>query len=74
MKHIFNKWPTLVEFAKDIGKPYPTVAAWSQRNSIPAHYDLVMIDRATSRGFDLTLEEIAAARQQAHMEKQGATQ
>jgi len=62
MEHIFSKWPTVAALARDLGKPYPTVAAWAQRKSIPAKYDMALIALATARGEVLTIEEIARAR------------
>lgn len=55
-------WPTLADLAKDLGKPYPTVAAWKQRGSIPARYDMALISAAKQRGRNLTLEQLARAR------------
>jgi hypothetical protein len=63
MEQIFTLWPTLADLASDLRKPYPTVAAWKQRGSIPAHYDLALIRAAALRGKALTLHEIASARE-----------
>ena len=62
MEKIFHIWPSLVALAGDIGKPYPTVAAWKQRKRIPADYDFDLIEAAQKRGHVLTLEQIAQAR------------
>jgi len=62
MEDIFNKWPTLADLARDLGKPYQTVAAWKQRGSIPAKHDLDLVRLAGLRGEVLTLEAIAKAR------------
>lgn len=62
MEHIFAKWPRLSDLAADLGKPYQTVAAWKQRNSIPAQYDLDLIRAAKARGESLTLDDLAQAR------------
>lgn len=62
MERIFDIWPSLIEMAKDLGKPYPTVAAWKQRGSIPARYDLDLVACAAARGIELTHKEIAEAR------------
>lgn len=62
MEHILTLWPSMAELADDLGKPYPTVAAWKQRGSIPARYDLDLIRAATARGKSLTLEQLAASR------------
>ncbi|MAM60836.1 hypothetical protein [Maritimibacter sp. UBA3975] len=62
MEKIFSIWPSLSDLAKDLGRPYPTVAAWKQRGSIPAKYDIPMIKAAERRGKRLTLETLARAR------------
>ena len=62
MEHVFSLWPTLALMADDLGKPYPTVASWRQRGSIPARYDLDLIAAAERRGRKLTLEDLAHAR------------
>jgi hypothetical protein len=62
MQHILRIWPTLSDLAKEIGKPYQTVAAWKQRGRIPADHDLKLIAAAKDRGATLTLEELAEAR------------
>lgn len=62
MENIFSIWPTLSDLAKDLGKPYPTVASWRQRGSIPAKYDLALVRAAKERGHDLSLTEIAEGR------------
>lgn len=64
MKRIFDIWPTLKEMAADLGKPYPTVAAWHARKSIPAKYDAQIINKAKSRGSDISFEDIAIERAQ----------
>lgn len=71
MEHIFTLWPSIADLAKDLGKPYPTVAAWHQRKSIPGRYDLELLECARKRGINLTLEEIARYRA-ASQEKTGA--
>jgi len=69
MEHIFRIWPTLKAMASDLGKPYPTVAAWKQRGSIPAQYDVDLVRAAAARGQNLTFEELALARSAAtHVE------
>lgn len=63
-------WPTLAALAQDLGKPYPTVAAWKQRGRIPADYDLDLIEAAKRKGAVLTLDQLAQARRDA--QTQGA--
>ena len=62
MEHIFRIWPKLSDLASDLEKPYQTVAAWKQRGSIPARYDLDLVHAAKARGRKLTLEDLARAR------------
>lgn len=69
MDRIFAIWPSLAQLAADINRPYPTVAAWRQRGSIPAKYDFDLIRAAEARGCALTLEDIARARAAASSSK-----
>ncbi|WCE67948.1 hypothetical protein PL335_06270 [Sulfitobacter faviae] len=65
MDQILNIWPTMADLAKDIGKPYSTVAAWKARGKIPADHDFNLIEAAARRGKTLTLEQLAQARRSA---------
>lgn len=62
LDHIAHIWPTAAELAADLGKPYPTVAAWKARGRIPADNDSDLIAAAKRRGFTLTYEGLALAR------------
>lgn len=62
MEQIFALWPSLAALSKDLGREYTTVASWRQRGSIPAKFDLDLIEAAAKRGKTLTLEELASAR------------
>lgn len=62
MDTIFDLWPSLAALASDLDRPYPTVAAWKQRGSIPAKYDSALIFAARARGKELSLEDLAEAR------------
>ncbi len=73
MEHIFHIWPKISDLASDLGKPYPTVAAWKQRGRIPADYDLDMIAAAKRRGKRLTLEDLARARSELRRHSEGAS-
>lgn len=64
MKHIFDIWPSLKEMASDLRRPYPTVAAWHARKSIPAKYDADLVRCAKARGQIVTFEELAHLRAQ----------
>ena len=47
---ILRLWPSIADLGRDLGVPYPTVAAWKQRGSIPVAYWRALIDAARSRG------------------------
>ena len=47
---IFALWRSDADLGRDIGLPYPTVAAWKQRGSIPAAYWRDLIRAAHRRG------------------------
>lgn len=62
MKPIFTLWPTTGDLAADLKVPYTTAASWRARGSIPAKYDLDLVEAATRRGKALSLEDIARLR------------
>lgn len=60
---IIALWPTVADFAKETGIPYPSAAAMKQRNSIGSRYWSKVVEAAKARGLDVTpdrLMEIAA--------------
>ena len=63
MEHIIDLWPNMRRLADALAVPYPTVAAWRQRNRIPSEYDFALIGAAKDIGVVLTLEQLAQARQ-----------
>lgn len=64
---ILGRWPSRKELAEDIGKGVIVVHRWHQRKSIPAEYDLCLIEAASRRGIGLSLEDLAEARQQVRL-------
>lgn len=68
MEQIFALWPNMSDLAADLGKPYTTVQSWAQRRSIPARFDLDLIEAARKRGVALTLEDLAVARRNASVD------
>ena len=47
---ILRLWPSIADLGRDLGVPYPTVAAWKQRGSIPVAYWRALIDAARRPG------------------------
>lgn len=66
MDIVFDCWPTVAQMAKELKKPYTTVASWKARGSTPARHDIEIVEAARARGGQLTLEQIASARAQQH--------
>lgn len=62
MKEILAKFRPLAGLARDLGVGYKRVSKWSERESVPAAFDLRLVEIARRRGFELSLEEIARAR------------
>lgn len=64
MKHtpLISRWPTLADFASDLGVAYGTAKAMRRRGSIPPEYWMRAVSKASERGIDgVTLEALAAA-------------
>jgi len=59
---IINKWPTLSDFADDLGVQYGTAKAMRRRGAIPSEYWLTATAKAEAREIEgVTLEVLAAA-------------
>lgn len=59
---LIRLWPTLSEFADDLGVAYGTAKAIRRRGAIPDRYWLNLSERARSRGLtQVTLERLAEA-------------
>lgn len=48
---IINLWPTIADFASDIGVGYEAAKAMRRRGSIPPGYWVRTVEAATRRGF-----------------------
>ena len=58
---VINRWPSLNEFASDIGVEYVTAQVMRWRNSINSRHWSAVVAAAASRGFDgITLEALAS--------------
>lgn len=58
---IIKAWPSLSEFAADVGVEYGTAKQWCRRNSIPPVHWLTVCEAAQARGMeDITVESLAA--------------
>lgn len=61
-KEIIDKWPSLGEFAADLGVAYGTAKAMRQRASIPANRWAEVVEKARARKLkDVSLEKLALA-------------
>jgi len=59
---IINKWPTLSDFADDLGVQYGTAKAMRRRGSIPPEHWMMVVTKATDREIvGVSLEILAAA-------------
>jgi len=62
MDEIFGHWPTVADFARDIGQDPVKARQWKNRRSIPAEFDKMIVAAAARRGFPVTLDMLATAR------------
>lgn len=59
---IISDWPSLSEFAADLGVEYGTAKAMRKRNSIPSRYWVTVVSKACDRGIaGVTYEVLAMA-------------
>lgn len=60
---IIDMWPSLAEFAADLGVPYGTAKAMRRRASIPANHWAAVVKKAQERDIaSVTLEALAEAK------------
>lgn len=55
---IINLWPTMADFARDVGEARACVKGWRIRNSIPARYHLQVVAAADRHGARLNGQPI----------------
>lgn len=67
---ILSLWPSIADLGRDLGVPYPTVAAWKQRDSIPVAYWRALIDAARSRGLREITSELLVELHDPHAEEE----
>jgi hypothetical protein len=48
---VINLWPSLGDFAADIGVSYGAAKQMRRRNSIPDEYRSAVVEKAATRGF-----------------------
>ena len=60
VEELCNLWPSDAELARDLGVPYPTVAAWKQRGSIPAPYWRQLVRAAKVRHLSQVTADLLA--------------
>lgn len=61
---IIAKWPSLSEFARDLGVPYGTAKAMRRRGSIPPAYWAAVVSKAALRDIHgVSLQALAEAKQ-----------
>lgn len=61
---IINRWPSLSDFAADLGVPYGTAKAMRRRSSIPpGHWARVVSQAALRDLHGVTLQALAEAKQ-----------
>lgn len=59
---IINEWPSLSDFAEDLGVQYGTAKAMRRRNSIPPEYWMTVVNAARKRKIKaVKLESLAAS-------------
>jgi hypothetical protein len=57
---IFNRWPALADFARDVGCPAKTAREWVRNDSIPSAWFAAVVRAALSRGFpEITADYLA---------------
>lgn len=62
-RQIIDEWPSLSDFAADLGVPYGTAKAMRRRGSIPPEHWSRVVAAASDRSIDgVSMERLAALR------------
>jgi len=70
IQKIIERWPNRQALADDAGVDLFAVHRWYQRKSIPARYDMTILDAASRRNIALNWRELMEART-AHTDRSG---
>ena len=57
-EQLILRWPTVADFARDIGVPYETARKMRTRNNIIHEHWSDVLAAARDRGIELTLEDL----------------
>ena len=61
-KDIIDAWPSRKELAKDCEVKVDIINKWYERDAIPAHKDVHLVECAPGHGIDLSFEKLARMR------------
>lgn len=62
MRKILGRFASVAYVARELGVDYKRASKWAERDSLPASFDLKIVDLARREGISLSLEEIAQER------------
>lgn len=69
---IIRRWPTVPEFARDVGCTVPAAGQWMHNDSIPAAWFAAVVRAAIKRGFnDITLDLLADRAEKRRLRREG---
>jgi hypothetical protein len=57
-KNLIRLWPTVAEFARDLGQQPARVYKWSGRDSIPPQFWREVVRAAEARGIAVTVDDL----------------
>lgn len=64
---VIDLWPTIADYARDLGEPYENARQWRLNDSIPGRAFAPTVDAAEGRRLDgVTLELLCGFAEEAH--------
>jgi hypothetical protein len=70
---LIRRWPTVVQFAHDVGAPERSVREWIRNDSIPASWFQAVVRAASARGEEaISLELLANLAESRRSRKEAA--
>lgn len=69
---LIRRWPTVTEFASDVGSSEPVARQWVRSDSIPAAWFAPVARAALRRGFsEITLDFLADRAEKRRLSREG---
>lgn len=67
---VIDLWPSIADFARDIGEPYENTRQWRLNDSIPGRAYAAIVRAAEVRGLEVTHQQLCGFAEAKHAARQ----